>query len=68
MMEDRCNCFLHSYSYSYEGDTLDLDMLKPFIDYVSTHINTNSLTLIQLKNYAKKFEHKELSFENANWE
>jgi hypothetical protein len=66
---DNCNCFLHSYKYKghdYEGDTFKY--LKPFVEYVSTnHINTNVITLIQLKNYAKNFKHTNLSFVCANW-
>ena len=71
---DKCNCFLHSYSYNGGPETNNFQTLKPYIEYVaSIHPIEMELTISLLKEYAKSFSSSSflslptIDFSNANF-
>ena len=61
--EDKCNCFLHSYTVPGKPSRDTFKDLQPFVDYVTENHTERQLTLCELKEYARDFRSEKLSFD-----
>lgn len=64
---DKCNCFLHSYSGNIGDQFRNLQPFVTFVEYKEQLNQSKTITISELKKYAKEFVSDDINFINANF-